>query len=63
MQTPLTLPPRQHDLGGEELPQHHMRVLAHSSTPLSQARDDWMAQRFPAVPGETGFIPYPAAKA
>jgi len=40
-----------------------MRVLPRGSTPLSQARDDWMAQRFPAVPGETGFIPYPAAKA
>jgi redox-sensitive bicupin YhaK (pirin superfamily) len=30
---------------------------------LLQARDDWMAQRFPAIPGETGFIPFPAAKA
>ena len=25
-----------------------------------QARDDWMAQRFPALAGETEYIPYPA---
>lgn len=29
---------------------------------LLQARDDWMAQRFPGVPGETGYIPYPTSK-
>ena len=29
---------------------------------LLQARDDWQAQRFPVIPGETGFIPFPAAK-
>jgi redox-sensitive bicupin YhaK (pirin superfamily) len=30
---------------------------------LLQARDDWQTQRFPPIPGETGFIPFPAAKA
>ena len=30
---------------------------------LLQARDDWQAQRFPAIPGETGFIPFPTPKA
>ena len=83
-------------LDGEDLPQHQMRVLPRSATPLLQsrkparvvliggdplgprfitwnfvssrkerllqARDDWMAQRFPTVPGETEFIPYPATK-
>jgi redox-sensitive bicupin YhaK (pirin superfamily) len=29
---------------------------------IEQARDDWAAGRFPAVPGETEFIPLPAAK-
>jgi len=28
-----------------------------------QAREDWIAQRFARVPGETEFIPFPAAKA
>lgn len=27
---------------------------------LLQARDDWQAQRFPAIAGETEFIPFPA---
>jgi hypothetical protein len=26
---------------------------------LLQAGDDWQAQRFPGVPGETEFIPLP----
>jgi redox-sensitive bicupin YhaK (pirin superfamily) len=30
---------------------------------LVQAREDWEAQRFPAVAGETEFIPFPAARA
>ena len=30
---------------------------------LLQARDDWQAQRFPGIAGETEFIPFPAAKA
>ena len=30
---------------------------------LLQARDDWQAQRFPVIPGESGFIPFPAPKA
>jgi hypothetical protein len=28
-----------------------------------QAQDDWEAQRFAGVPGETEFIPLPARKA
>jgi redox-sensitive bicupin YhaK (pirin superfamily) len=84
-------------LDGEALPQHQMRVLPRSATPLLhareaarvvliggdplghrfivwnfvssskerlvQARDDWMAQRFPTVPGETEYIPFPTPKA
>jgi redox-sensitive bicupin YhaK (pirin superfamily) len=30
---------------------------------LVQAREDWIAQRFPGIAGETEFIPFPAAKA
>lgn len=26
---------------------------------LREAREDWIAQRFPHVPGESGFVPYP----
>jgi redox-sensitive bicupin YhaK (pirin superfamily) len=29
---------------------------------IDRARDDWAAQRFAAVPGETEFIPLPATK-
>jgi hypothetical protein len=28
-----------------------------------QAQDDWEAQRFPKVPGETEFIPLPPRRA
>jgi len=30
---------------------------------ILQAREDWMAQRFPGIDGETEFIPYPADRA
>jgi len=30
---------------------------------IVQAQDDWEAQRFPAVPGETEFIPLPPRRA
>jgi hypothetical protein len=26
---------------------------------IEQAKQDWMAQRFPKVPGETDFVPLP----
>jgi len=26
---------------------------------LEQAKDDWIHRRFPGVPGETEFVPYP----
>jgi len=29
---------------------------------IVQAREDWIAGRFPAVAGETEFIPFPASK-
>lgn len=29
---------------------------------LLQAKEDWINQRFPKVPGETDFVPYPEAK-
>ncbi len=30
---------------------------------IVQAQDDWEAQRFPKVPGETEFIPLPPRRA
>jgi len=26
---------------------------------LKQAKEDWIQQKFPTIPGETGFVPYP----
>lgn len=36
--------------------------VSSSKARIEQARDDWAAGRFPAVPGETEFIPLPAAR-
>ena len=50
-------------LGGEPLPeQRHIfwNFVSSSKDRLEQAKDDWKAQRFPAVPGEPDFIPLPA---
>ncbi|MFM2066079.1 MAG: hypothetical protein RLZZ584_988 [Pseudomonadota bacterium] len=48
-------------IGGAALGRRHIvwNFVASTRERIVQARDDWVAQRFPAVPGETGFIPYP----
>jgi hypothetical protein len=33
--------------------------VSSSQARIAQARDDWAAKRFAAVPGETEFIPLP----
>lgn len=51
-------------IGGDPLGPRHIawNFVSSRKERLLQARDDWMARRFPAVPGETEFIPYPSAK-
>ena len=51
-------------IGGEPLGHRHIvwNFVSSRKERLLQARDDWMAGRFPAVAGETEFIPYPVAK-
>jgi redox-sensitive bicupin YhaK (pirin superfamily) len=49
-------------IGGEPLdgPRYlDWNFVASSKERLAAARDDWKAGRFPTVPGETEFIPYP----
>ena len=49
-------------IGGASLGQRHIWWNFVSSSParIEQAKADWQRQRFPAVPGETEFIPLPA---
>jgi redox-sensitive bicupin YhaK (pirin superfamily) len=51
-------------IGGDPLGQRFIawNFVSSRKERLLQARDDWMAQRFPPIAGESGFIPYPAAK-
>jgi hypothetical protein len=52
-------------IGGEPLG-HRFSVwnfVSSSQARLLQAREDWIAGRFPAVAGETECIPFPAPKA
>jgi redox-sensitive bicupin YhaK (pirin superfamily) len=49
-------------LGGAKAdgPRHlYWNFVSSSEERLSQAKADWRAGRFPAVPGETEFIPLP----
>jgi redox-sensitive bicupin YhaK (pirin superfamily) len=48
-------------IGGAPLGHRHLywNFVSSRRERLRQAADDWAAQRFPAVPGETGFIPLP----
>lgn len=48
-------------IGGEPLGYRHMTWTFVSSRKarIEQAIDDWRAQRFDSVPGETDFIAYP----
>jgi redox-sensitive bicupin YhaK (pirin superfamily) len=50
-------------LDGVAFDAHQMLVLPTGATPVLQARDDWMAQRFTGIAGESGFIPFPADRA
>lgn len=48
-------------IGGEPLGPRLLwwNFVATSRERIAQAADDWAAGRFPAVPGETEFIPLP----
>ncbi|WOB07394.1 pirin family protein [Piscinibacter gummiphilus] len=48
-------------VGGEPLGHRHMwwNFVSSRKERIVQAADDWAAQRFPVVPGETEFIPLP----
>jgi redox-sensitive bicupin YhaK (pirin superfamily) len=48
--------------GGEPLPEEHFiywNFVSSDKAVIEQAKEDWKAQRFPAVPGETEFVPLP----
>jgi redox-sensitive bicupin YhaK (pirin superfamily) len=50
-------------VGGEPLaePRHiYWNFVSSSKERIEQAKEDWIARRFDAVPGETEFIPLPA---
>jgi redox-sensitive bicupin YhaK (pirin superfamily) len=51
-------------LGGAPLGHRHMvwNFVSSRKERIVQAQDDWEAQRFATVPGETEFIPLPARK-
>ena len=48
-------------IGGAPLGHRHLywNFVSSRKERIVQAADDWAAQRFPAVPGETEFIPLP----
>lgn len=49
-------------LGGEPLPERrHMywNFVSTRKERIETAKADWRAQRFPAIPGESGFVPLP----
>jgi len=51
--------------GGDPFPEErfiHWNFVSSSKERLEQAKDDWRAQRFPKVPGETEFVPLPELK-
>jgi redox-sensitive bicupin YhaK (pirin superfamily) len=48
--------------GGEPFPEERFinwNFVSSSKERIEQAKADWKAQRFPKVPGETTFVPYP----
>ncbi|MBX9817630.1 MAG: pirin family protein, partial [Burkholderiaceae bacterium] len=51
-------------VGGAPLGHRHMvwNFVSSRKERILQAQDDWEAQRFPQVPGETEFIPLPARR-
>lgn len=51
--------------GGHPFPEKRFidwNFVSSSQERLKKAKEDWIAQRFPAVPGETEFVPYPEPK-
>ena len=51
--------------GGEPFPEEryiHWNFVSTSRERIEQARNDWEAQRFPKIEGETEFVPLPPAK-
>lgn len=51
--------------GGTPFPEERFidwNFVSSSKERLVKAIDDWKHQRFPKVPGETGFVPYPERK-
>lgn len=52
-------------IGGEPLGHRFMswNFVSSRKEAIVQAQDDWQAQRFPKVPGETEFIPLPPPRA
>lgn len=48
--------------GGEAFPEErfiHWNFVSSSKETIEQAKKDWIAQKFPKVPGETEFVPLP----
>lgn len=51
--------------GGEKFPEERFidwNFVSSSKEKLKEAKEDWIEQRFPQVPGETDFVPYPEFK-
>ncbi len=51
--------------GGEPFPEEryiHWNFVSSSKERLEQAKEDWKAQRFPKIQGETEFVPLPELK-
>lgn len=51
--------------GGEPFPEEryiNWNFVSHSRERLLQAKEEWINQQFPKVPGETDFVPYPQLK-
>lgn len=48
--------------GGQPFPEERFidwNFVSSSKARLEQAKEDWINQRFPGIPGETDFVPYP----
>ncbi|MEM9547648.1 MAG: pirin family protein [Bacteroidota bacterium] len=51
--------------GGEPLEQEHFLLwnfVSHSKERLQKAKEDWMNKRFPNVPGDDTYIPFPVIR-
>jgi len=51
--------------GGEPLPEEHFLLwnfVSHSKDRLKQAKEDWIAKKFPKVDGDDTYIPFPQLK-